>query len=1061
MFIPTNFENPLTPHENRQPPRAHYIPFDTLPADITLANVLARGQSTRFLSANGNWAFAYFPEGYRELPEGFEAADFCTAAMDTLTVPSCWQTEGYDICHYTNVNYPIPCDPPYVPTKNPCGLYARDLYVSEDWNGKDVFINFEGVNSIFYLWVNGTYVGMSKGSRLPAEFDITNHVKSGYNRVTVLVMKYCDATYIEDQDCWRFTGIFRDVYLLARDKERVWDVFLRTEFTPEQKPVTVYCDLKGNPGVKTTARLFAEDGLTLIGEETLELDEFGFGIAEFKVENPVLWNAEQPYLYKAIVTFGGETLIFDYGIRVFALAENGAFTVNGTPVKLKGVNRHDFHPEYGQAVPLDWMRDDLFLMKQHNVNCVRTSHYPNDPRFVALCSYYGFYVVDETDHECHGMRPDLDALSKDPLWEDTYVDRIERLVERDKNNACVFMWSLGNESGYGGNHDKMAYWARERDPDRLVHYEGANPHQKGDEEDFLSVISRMYPSLDWMKEYAENEKNTRSLFLCEYSHAMGNGPADLWDYWELINKTPRFIGGCIWEFWDHGLTALRYTDKTGKTYTVPKRGAEKALAYLGISPAQAAEMACVTFTAYGGDFGDKPNDSNFCLDGLVYADRTPHTGFKEAKAVYAYARAEWVDADKGIIRVFNDYDFIDLSHLYMEWQLENNGEVILSGIVPSLTVAPHSSREIKLNFEIANRNDMGFCALNLHFRYIMNGNAGTGKVAALYAPWVKHGDEMAFCQLIVTNTRALPSATFIPVCTKTALETNEDKKILYIKNNVFSYAFDLQKGLFTQLTFRGIPFITEPLDFAVWRAPTDNDRNIQNAWRGWGADRAVTHCYNAEWSVPDENTCIIKTRYAMGAYTEPPILRGEATWTVTNDGRVALTTTVDVAERNKMWDNTRLPLPRFGLRFVLPPGYERVQYFGRGPHENYEDLCRSTYKALFSTTVDEMFENYAVPQENGARSRVDYAYISDEGQRGLLVTAAEKPFSLNAAHYTTHDLDTAKHPHELTKLTNTILHIDCRHNGIGSNSCGPELLEKYRFTDAQFTFDVSFVPVVG
>jgi len=1091
VYIPTHYQDPAVTHENRERPRAHYIPFGAdPPKDLTLANVYARGQSPRFLSINGDWAFAYFEEGYIELPEGFYAADFPVNSFDTIAVPSCWQTEGYDKCHYTNINYPIPCDPPYVPAHNPCGLYARDFFIGAEWDGQDIFINFEGVNSILYLWVNGAYAGMSKGSRLPAEFDITAHAKTGSNRVTVLVLKYCDGTYIEDQDCWRFSGIFRDVYLLARAKERVRDVFVRTEFADNphpQKPsadmyaprVLVHCELDGTPGLEAAVTLFSECGTQTVGKETVVLDEFGCAYAEIPVNAPILWNAEFPYLYKIIISYGEsqpETIILDIGLRKIEFAENGALLINGQSVKLKGVNRHDFHPLYGQTVPLDWIRDDLLLMKRYNVNTIRTAHYPNDPRFAALCSYYGFYVVDETDHECHGMRPDLNTLSKDPLWEDAYVDRIARLVERDKNHACVIMWSLGNESGYGRNHDKMAYWARERDPDRPVHYEGANAHQT-DEEDFLSLRSCMYPSLEWAAEYAADDTKKRPYFFCEYSHAMGTGPGDIWDYWEIIKKTPKLIGGCIWEFWDHGLLAKRYTDANGKTYTVPYRGAEKALARMGLTSCQfdtklpAALTAeaekpdcvtftadtrkpeCVTFTAYGGDFGDEPNDANFCLDGLVYADRTPHTGFKEAKAVYTCARAEMADPAQGIIRVYNDYDFIDLSHIYLEWRLENNGETVAMGYEFILMVPPHGSQEIKLAYDLPEEERMGLCALNLRFRYKCD------PCSPRFHAWAGHGEEMAFNQLIIADNRVAPPIYLQPMRPGTPLTVSEHGNHLRTGNEGFLYVFDLRKGVFEQITNQGIPFITQPITFDVWRAPTDNDRNIQYAWRAWGLDKAITHLYDASWETPDENTCLIKTHYAIGAVSEAPILRGEAVWTVTSNGRIRLNTDVKVSERNAMWDKSRLPLPRFGLRLTLPAGHESIRYFGRGPHENYADMRRSVYKGLFETTVDGMFENYAMPQENGARGDADYAFISDGGRRGILIEAADAPFSFNASHYTAADLDKAKHPHELTKLDETIVNIDYKHNGIGSNSCGPELHRSYRFDEERFTFTICLLPV--
>ncbi|MCL2189072.1 MAG: glycoside hydrolase family 2 [Defluviitaleaceae bacterium] len=1048
MFIPAHYENPIMLHENREKPRAHYIPFHTapisnVPQKFLLANVFERERSQRYLSANGNWAFAYFEEGFTQLPDNFYATDFCLRDMDTITVPSCWQTEGYDVCNYSNVEYTIPVDPPYVPRQNPCGLYMRDIYMPKAWNGQETFINFEGVNSIFYLWINGAYIGMSKGSRLPAEFNITKHAKTGHNRITVLVLKFCDGTYLEDQDCWRYSGIFRDVYLLARAKKHVRDVFTRQEF--EGKSVTLHAELNGSPKLKITATLYDRDNKS-VGSESIMLDEYGLGFAEIPVKNPTLWNAEAiPYLYTLHITYGkdanAETLIFDIGLRSISLGKDGALLINNTPVKLKGVNRHDFHPLYGQSVPLEWMLDDLMMMKQYNVNCIRTAHYPNDPRFVALCSFVGFYVIDETDHETHGLKPDWHALSSDPMWTDAFLDRIERLVERDKNHASVIMWSLGNESGYGSNHDKMGYWTMERDPDRWVHYEGATRAVGKDHEGAFSLCSLMYPSVGWVADYAADKKRTRPYFFCEYSHAMGTGPGDLWDYWQIINKTPKLIGGCIWEFWDHGLLAKRYYDAQGKEYTVPYNGALKAMERKGFSPEQIAEMYNITFTAYGGDFGDAPNDKNFCLDGLVYADRTPHTGFKEAKAVYAPIRAEWANREKGIVKIFNDYDFINLSHLLnllginLQWTVKNDGISYKNGIEQTLSIEAKKSMELDLGHALPPKNERGFCTVNLC----------VGEVADI--------------QLVVSEkTVKTEKVLDIHRCT-TALDVQEKRTELHISSHNFAYIFDMQRGAFTQICYENVPLITQPVTFDIWRAPIDNDRFIQAEWRNWGMDRAKTHLYNAEWSCKND-ICTIKTRYAIGGYAEEPVLRGEAIWTITNDGRIHLQTSVEVNERKKMHDGGRLPLPRFGLRLVMPRGYEKVKYFGRGPHENYVDLHHSTHMACFSTTVDAMFENYAMPQENGARGNVHYAFVTDERRRGLLFEMDSAPFSFNASHYTAQTLDAARHPHELQRSEETIVNIDYRQNGVGSHSCGPELMKKYRFDEDKFIFAVSMLPVV-
>ena len=1047
MFKCDYYQDPQMIHENREPARAYYIPYDAAmqPENLKEANI-TRANSTRFLSMNGQWQFAYYENGPHTVPANFFDKDYDFSDFDQIPVPSCWQTEGYDICHYTNINYPISCDPPFVPAANPCGIYARDFVIDEENASKELFLNFEGVNSCFYLWINGEYIGMSKGSRLPAEFNITKATKAGNNRMTVLVLKYSDATYIEDQDCYRFSGIFRDVFLLTREKSHVRDVFIRQEFPDnDYKSVNIQLEISGAPGLTVTYKMMSQCGCNeIVGSSTVTLDGQGNATVEFTVENPKLWSSEQPYLYNIVVEASGEALVFSTGIRQITIREDGAMLINGQIVKLKGVNRHDFHPLHGQTVPLSWMIDDLKIMKQHNVNCIRTAHYPNEPRFLQLASAMGFYVCDETDIESHGMQPDGNYLTKSPDWTKAYVDRMERLVERDKNQASVIMWSLGNESGHGPNHEKMAEWAKARDASRLVHYEGAH-WQQTQEPDCYDMISRMYPGLEEYQEYAEDQTKTRPYFLCEYSHAMGTGPGDLWDYWQIIKDSPKMIGGCIWEFWDHGLQAKRYTDKSGNVYTVPAQGYKKALELKGLTEAQIAEMDVVAFAAYGGDFGDAPNDGNFCLDGLVTANREPHTGFKEAKAIYAYAGATAKDLDKGIIDIHNYYDFIGLDHLYLEWALTDGQQTFASGFVTDLTAKPHDSQTLDLGY--TKPETSGFLALNLRFRYKNTCDLFT------------HGDEMTFCQLIVADGRMQPGFAVNKQVPTSDIQIQQEGILVNIKGQDFHHVFDTIQGAFTQITKNGVDCITAPLTFDVWRAPTDNDRNIQWPWRHAGFDRATTHVYETSQTVIDGN-CIIKMSYAVGGYTNQPVLRGQATWTIDKAGRINLATTVDVSENKRMDNNeAQLMLPRFGLRFVMPKGTEDVHYFGKGPGENYVDMCHSAWKGYFQTTVDNMFVDYEFPQENGARNDVDYALFTDARGFGMLVEAGSDTFSFNAAHYSSADLDKALHSHELEKRDETIVNIDYKNNGIGSNSCGPAIQKKYRFDELNFTFEVSFTPV--
>ncbi|MCL2572661.1 MAG: DUF4981 domain-containing protein [Defluviitaleaceae bacterium] len=1046
MDLKNYYQDPTVIHVGKEEPRAYYIPFQkgAIPASPGRPTNLKRNKSPHYQSLNGGWKFQYNPSP-QSAPEDFFAADYDTTHFDTITVPSCWQTEGYDVNQYCNVNYPIPVDPPYVPLENPVGLYCRDITYPVAWAKKERYLTFEGVNSCFYLWVNGEFVGFSKGSRLPSEFNVTEFTHPGTNRVAVLVMKYSDGTYMEDQDCWRFSGIFRDVYLLARDKAHVKDVFIKTTGEKIEESATVTVELKGTPGLATNIRLTSQCGCKELGQSTATLDVDGNVSTVFEIKAPKLWNAEKPYLYKVIIESGDEALLFDVGVRTAGFQSDGAFVVNDRPIKLKGVNRHDFHPDFGQAVPLAWMEEDLRIMKRHNVNTVRTSHYPNDPRFLQLCNFYGFYVMDEGDMETHGMQVATgmqDFLATDPAWLDCHVDRMKRMVERDKNNPAVVMWSLGNESGNGPHHVAMAEWTRQRDPARPVHYERFWPHQTH-EPDYLDMISRMYPTIEWTKEYAENPKQNRPLILCEYSHAMGNSPGCLQDYWDIIYRTPKIIGACIWEWWNHGLRAKRFTDFDGNQYTVPAQKYKEALAQLGLIQEEWEAMDCVEMWAYGGDFGEKPHDGNFCMDGLVTPDQQPKTALLEAKNVYGYISAKYLG--DGNVEIRNWYDFIDLSHVYLVWSAQKGGKTIAQGEVCQLNAPPHGSQTVNLGLEDAPDS------VNLSFKY--KGTLGD---------WAPHGYELIHRQLLINQQ---PVENPMEPAITGALTVEENVDNLRIIGLDFEYVFDKLLGTFTELKLGGADMICAPITLDIWRAPTDNDVQFKEHWYEWGLNNARPRAYEVKLEEKSENHCKISVTYSYLGYTHGPILKGQATWTVGTCGKLTYSTDVEVDERLRDkfgWSKTngmeQVYLPRFGLRLEMPEGTNQVTYHGYGPTESYVDKRRSTYKGLFSTTVDTMSEKHEYPQESGARYGVDYAWITDQRGKGIYVQCGEAPISISASNYCNHDLTEAKHPHELTKLDTTLVHLDYKNTGIGSGSCGPILEKPYRFDERQFSFTVSILP---
>ncbi|AJY76131.1 glycoside hydrolase family 2 TIM barrel-domain containing protein [Paenibacillus beijingensis] len=999
------WEDPNVLHVNREPARAAYIPY----RDMEAAAKGKRGNSPYYQTLNGSWKFQY-RESAAQVDDHFYEAGADVSGWDDLLVPSCWQTNGYDQLHYTNINYPIPCDPPFVPDDNPAGLYIRDFQLGERLSDKETYIVFEGVNSCFYLWVNGSFAGYSKGSRMPAEFRITPYLQPGQNRIAAMVLKWCDGTYLEDQDLWRYSGIFRDVYLLGRDPVHVRDIGIRTELSADFESALLHFDLKSTGSLQVSAELRDARNHS-IGRSDLIVD--GDGTLHLEVNKPVLWNAEHPYLYQLYIYAGEEVLRFPVGFRTVD-THGGVFRINGQAVKLKGVNRHDSHPVLGQTIPLNHMKRDLMIMKRHNINTIRTSHYPNDYRFLDLCDEIGFYVIDEADLECHGISIAEDwapgafhKLSADPQWRNAFLDRAERLVERDKNHPSVVIWSMGNESGYDLNHIAMAEWTKERDPSRPVHYEGAAPGYNGHANtECLDMESRMYATVAEIEAYAKDESSRKPLFLCEYSHAMGNGPGDLNDYWNVIDRYPKLMGGCVWEWCDHGIATMT-EDGTA-------------------------------FYAYGGDFGDRPNDGNFCLDGLVFPDRRPHTGLLELKQIIAPVKFEAVDLAGGRVRAVNRYDFIDLSNIAVYWKVERDGVITDQGQILELSAAPGTGEIVSLPYSLP-PEAAGSWTLTLSCWQKFE------------TAWAAPGYELSFAQFELpvpapaAGERRQPAAAAAPVYA--AAENNR----LTVSGPDFRHQFDLNAGTLTGISKHGVNMLAGPARFNIWRAPIDNDMHVKKNWIHEGYDRAEMKVYECEWRQHADFAVEVTVKFSLGGYIRYPLLHGTAVWMVDGSGAISLKT--DVRVRDGL-----VYLPRFGLQLTLPEGNEEVEYYGYGPRESYVDKRRSVKKGRYETTVGEMFEPYIMPQENGSRYGTEWATVSNPLGMGLKFTSAE-PFSFNAAHFTPEDLTKAAHTYELAGRKETIVHLDYKMSGVGSASCGPELAEQYRLDEKEFTFGLTIQPV--
>jgi len=1004
------WEDPHKLHINCENPHSYFIPFE----NEIRAKTGVRGNSKYFKNLNGVWKFKYH-ESVHQAEEGFYSESYNANGWDELEVPSNWQMLGYDIPNYTNVNYPYPVDPPYVPNDNPAGLYIRDFDVRDaagETGEKEHYLVFEGVDSCFYLWLNGKFVGYSQVSHTTSEFNVTPYLRDGRNRMAVMVLKWCDGSYLEDQDMWRLSGIFRDVYMLTRPKVHISDVFIKAGLSDDRKTGFLKCEVEVAGDAAADIRLVLRDtGGKILLDETKPVP--GKGIFEAKVAGPALWSTEIPELYELVIYQGEEVILQKVGFRNIEVRDS-VILINGKAVKFKGVNRHDSHPELGHTVPLDFMRDELLLMKRHNINAIRTSHYPNDPRFLEMCDEIGFYVIDEADLECHGCNNAAywNLVSDDPQYEESYVDRMQRMVERDKNHASIVIWSLGNESGYGHNHVKMAYWARERDNSRLIHYERVFHPELADilnnkdyDTDCLDIYSRMYPPVSWITdEFLNKPDEKRPLILCEFTHAMGNGPGDLKDYWDLFYSNPRLAGGFVWEWCDHAVKS-RTPDGT-------------------------------EYYAYGGDLGDHPNDGNFCLDGLVYPDRTPHTGLLELKNVIAPVRVEAEDLSAGKIKLTNLYDFLDLNTLVLNWNLEKDGQIIEEGQLGQVNLAPQGSVVLTLPFSIPAAADARYF-LKVFF------------TLAKSTVWAEKGYEMAFAQFelpVGDIEKNIVKSVEVPT-----LKTCKSPEEVSITGDGFNYVFNTQYGCYTKMEYNGTDMICVRPKFNIWRAPTDNDRNIKGSWIDAGYSRIFTHNYLTEKIWEDENHIAFRTDFSLGSYAKRPVIRGQAIWKTYGSGDIILKLQVKVRDDIPF-------LPRFGLQLWMPAGNEFVEYFGYGPHESYIDKRRSTWKSRFSSTVDHMHEDYLVPQENGSHWSTEWAAVTDANGAGLLFVG-DNDFSFNVSHFTPEDLAAAGHPYELKRRDETIVNIDYMMSGVGSNSCGPELLPQYRLDRTEFNFNLRIRPI--
>ncbi len=988
--------------ENREEPRAHFFPYP----DAETALTFDRGQSPFVKLLNGTWKFHLSPTA-DEAPDEFIEPDFDAAGWDDIPVPSNWQLEGHDRPHYTNSAYPFPVDPPRVPTENPTGSYRRTFTVPDHWAGRRLYIRFEGVDSAFFVWINGRRIGYGQGSRVPTEFDITEHVHPGENVIAVRVYRWSDGSYLEDQDMWWLSGIFRDVCLTSVAPAHIYDLAVRTELDDVYRDATLRVDaaVRGGDGCTLEARL--------LGDEEIRASAAvanGAARLAMPVPDPPKWTAETPNLHTLLLSLvdpDGHTVEVvpqQVGFRSVEIVD-GRLLVNGVAVKLKGANRHEHHPDHGRAVPFESMVEDVLLMKRHNLNAVRTSHYPEDPRFYDLCDEYGLYVMDEADIECHGMQKvgAIDQLSDDPAWQEAYLDRARRMVRRDRNHPCVLIWSLGNESGFGRNHVAMAEWIRAEDPTRPIHYD------RDYELEVTDFISFMYTPVEEVVAVGEGDQAViirghayspdqyldRPLILCEYAHAMGNGPGGLKEYWDAFWSCDRLQGGFVWDWIDQG---IRQRTADGTEYF-----------------------------AYGGDFGDEPNDANFLINGLVFPDRTPSPGLIEYKKVIEPVRLEADDLSAGSIRVTNRYDFLALDHLAVTWAVAVDGEVVQSGEADRLSICPGESGVLDLPFDLPAGPPPGSeCLLTVSLELAED------------TPWASRGHEVAWGQfeLPVESSPPAPAASPPPPTCE------ETRRRITVSGEDFRLVFDRVRGRLTSWEYRGRELLRRGPTLAFWRALIDNDRPVQDRWIADGL-HWLQHRTDSVACERGDRAVVVRVRSRIA----PPILAKafvcEVSYSVAGSGELLLAAHV-VPEGD--WAT----LPRVGFELGLDGGLRRAEWYGRGPGECYVDSKQAQRVGRYALPVAELGTPYVYPQEQGNRTDVRWMALAGDGV-GLF--AAGMPLlDFSALPYRTEDLDRARHTCDLVPRDEVSLHLDHRHHGLGSGSCGPATLPRYRLNAEAFRF---------
>jgi len=1005
-----DWENPQMIGQNKVQPHNTLMPY----ADRDVAIKGDRFQSTFYRSLNGTWKFNWVKKP-ADRPVDFYKPEYDVSAWDDIRVPLNWQMAGYGVPIYLNIPYPFKKNPPFIQHDyNPVGSYRRTFTVPADWQGRQIFLHFDGVESAFYVWINGEKVGYSQGSRTPAEFDVTKYLQEGENTLAVEVYRWSDGSYLECQDFWRLSGIFRNVYLFATPSVHIRDFEVKADLDDHYRDAILHVTARvrnygdkaiWHPKVEVTLldannRPVGPDVLMAGNSVYIAPGAESIVLMKAPVKNPRKWSAEKPNLYTVLLTLKDkddnilEMESCKFGFRKVEI-KNGQLLVNGQLIYIKGVNRHEHDPDTGHYVTVESMVKDIKLMKQHNINTVRTCHYPDDPRWYELCDQYGLYIIDEANIESHGMgyRPDV-TLANRPEWKKAHLDRIESMVERDKNHPCVIIWSMGNEAGDGTNFEAASNWIHHRDPSRPVHYERAQlrPH--------VDIFSPMYARIHYLEKYAKGNPD-RPLILCEYAHAMGNSVGDLQDYWDTIEKYDVLQGGSIWDWVDQG---LRKKTKDGRE-----------------------------FWAYGGDFGEERSDRNFCINGLVLPDRAITPKLLEVKKVYQNVGFAPVDLAAGKVRITNKFFFTNLNEFETLWELYEDGSMLQSGSLGSLDIPAQATQVITIPFKKPDARPG--CEYWLLLRTRLKEKTD----------WADKGHVIAAEQLKLPFTTTAPVVKILQL---PPLQVSDEEPTLIVSGQDFSVRFDKKSGILSSFVFKGTELVEKGPVPNFWRAPTDNDFG----------NKMPKRC--AMWKKVSDHRKLKSFRFEKTNNHEVKVWVDYLLPAASSDHHVVYTVlgSGDVIVENRIVPGEKeLPeLPRFGMRMRLPSGFEQLQWYGRGPHENYWDRHTSAFVGFYKSTVTDQFVDYVSPQENGYKTDVRWvAFVNDRGVGLLAVGMPTICFS--ALHYTIEDLTQKErgtmHPTDLTKRDFVEVNLDYKQTGVGGdNSWGARPLDKYTLFAKEYSY---------